>query len=143
MIPLRGRSPATVPARRRLPSGGAILLSALLLAACDVAGEQAKPRAPEPLPQEVCAKAKEAIDTAVRGGALTLNTPTDAVIPQEAWLQMKPAGRDSLLTAMALAATCAGAPRLEQEVTVHSETGTVLGRRVVQTSYSVADALGS
>jgi hypothetical protein len=44
---------------------------------------------------------------------------------------------------MALAATCAGEPRLEQEVTVHSDTGTLLVRRVVQTSYSLADALGS
>jgi hypothetical protein len=97
----------------------------------------------ERLPTEVCTKAKEAVDRVVSAGGMVLNTPTDGVMPQEAWLQMSPAGRNAMLTAMALAATCAGEPRLEQEVVVHSETGQVLARRTVQTSYSVSEALGS
>jgi hypothetical protein len=143
MIPLRGRSRTTVPATGGLISGAATLLGALLLTACDFGAPKAEPPKPEPLPQEVCAKAREAIAGLEKTGALVLNAPTDAIVPQQAWLQMAPAAKDALLTAMAIAATCAAEPRLEQEVTVHSETGTVLGRRVVQTSYSVAEALGS
>jgi hypothetical protein len=133
----------TVPARLKASCAAALLLCALLPGACNFPAEQAEQRLPEPLPREICAKSKAAVDAVVRGGGVVLNSPTDAVVPQQAWLEMAPAARDALLTAMALAATCASEPRLEQEVTVHSETGTVLARRVVQTSYSIADALGS
>ena len=143
MTDRRGQAKPTAPARRLLPSRTAILLSASLLSACGFDETQAPTPAAEPLPKEVCAQSKQAVERLEKSGGLVLNSPTDAVMMQQAWLELTPAARDALLTAMALAATCAGEPRLEQEVTVHSDTGTLLVRRVVQTSYSLADALGS
>ncbi|HEX8583393.1 MAG TPA: hypothetical protein VF680_03165 [Allosphingosinicella sp.] len=113
----------------------------LAVAACDVGDAPAVTPIAERLPAEVCRQAKAALDKSVEGGALVLNSPTDAVIPQEGWFAIDAGGREALQTAMALSAVCAGEPRLEQEVTVHSEDGQVLSRRVIKTSYSTAEAL--
>jgi hypothetical protein len=117
------------------------LVALALLAACDVGEAPAVTPMAERLPPEVCRQAKVALDKSVEGGALMLNSPTDAVIPQEGWFAIDAAGREALQTAMALSAVCAGEPRLEQEVTVHSEDGQVLSRRLIKTSYSTAEAL--
>jgi hypothetical protein len=111
------------------------------LGACDRFEEAPKARVAEPLPSEICDKAKEAVRQITDTGVLMMTGPTEGAIAQEHWLAMQRSHKDALLTAIGLAATCAGEPRLEQEVTLRSETGDVLARQVVTTSYSVGDAL--
>lgn len=117
------------------------LFSLAALASCDSVEEAAPVKMAEPLPAAVCKQATEAVRQVSDTGVLMLSNPTEGVIALEYWLPLKRSHKDSLLTAIGLAATCAGEPRLEQEVTLRSETGTVLARQVVQTSYSAAEAL--
>lgn len=117
-----------------------LCLTVAALTACDASPPPPVAQA-ERLPDEVCRQAKEALDKSVAQGAVVLNSPTDAVVPREAWFAISPQARDALQTAMALAAVCAGAPRLEQAVTVHSDEGEVMSRKTVKTSYSTAEAL--
>lgn len=122
--------------RRHLP---AIALAAAL-GACHPPVEEPK-ALPERLPGPVCDQARQAVEKMSDSGALVLKTPVDGVIPQEVWIPAAPAAKDAMLNAIGLAATCGGEPRLEQEVTIHSEYGDLMTRRVVKTSYSTADAL--
>jgi hypothetical protein len=111
------------------------------LAACDKFEEAPKAKVAEPLPAAICDKAKEAVRQITDAGVLMMTSPTEGAIAQEHWLAMQRPQKDALLTAIGLAATCGGEPRLEQEVTLRSQTGDVLARQVVTTSYSVGDAL--
>jgi hypothetical protein len=111
------------------------------LGACDRFEEAPKVKVAEPLPAAICDKAREAVRQITDSGVLMMTGPTEGAIAQEHWLAMQRSHKDALLTAIGLAATCAGEPRLEQEVTLRSETGDVLARQVVTTSYSVGDAL--
>lgn len=118
----------------------AALAALVLAAACHAPPEQPKAVA-EPLPSEVCDQAKEAVAKLTDGGALVLRTPTDGVMQQDVWVPAAPKAKDAMLNAIGLAATCAGQPQLEQEVTIHSEYGELMTRRLVKTSYSTAEAL--
>jgi hypothetical protein len=122
-------------------SAGAIALAIASLSGCDRFEEAPKARVAEPLPAAICDKAKEAVRQITDTGVLMMTSPTEGAIAQEHWLPMSRPQKDALLTAIGLAATCAGEPALEQEVTLRSETGDVLARQVVTTSYSVGDAL--
>jgi hypothetical protein len=129
--------------RRVQPSSLFMLLlpAGLVTAGCD-GHEEAPPTATaERLPGEVCDKARKTLAELEGAGVLTLNTPTDGVVEQRAWVPMRANGQTAVLSAIGLAATCSGEPQLEQEVTIHSPDGEVLARRAVKTSYSTADAL--
>ena len=119
----------------------AMAIALASLGACDRFEEAPKAKAAEPLPPAICDKAKEAMRQITDSGVLIMSGPTEGAIAQEHWLPMSRSQKDALLTAIGLAATCAGEPRLEQEVTLRSETGDVLARQVVTTSYSVGHAL--
>jgi hypothetical protein len=113
-----------------------ILAILIVLPACEP--EPAPPRVASALPGKVCADARAAVKAAAESNALILNSPVEAMIMHEAWLGMPQAHRDALAQAMGIAATCAeGRPRLEQEVVIRSDTGIVLSRRVVETSFSL------
>ena len=87
------------------------------------------------LPKEVCDQAQEALKGASQTGGVVLSSPVEGMIAHEVWLRMSPESRDGLAQAMGIAATCGeGAPRLQQEVVIRSETGMVLTRRFVETS---------
>jgi len=91
-----------------------------------------------PIPKEICDQAQAAVEKLTEAGALILRSPTEGMIAQEAWLHIPEAPRDGLIRAVGIAATCAeGMPTLEQEVTIRSETGVVLSRRIVETSFSL------
>ncbi len=110
----------------------------VLLAACEPAPE---PRPPATaLPKKICDDAEAAVKEATKTGALILNSPVEAMIAQASWLPLPEDQRDGLTRAMGIAATCAGEPRHEQEVVIRSETGTILTRRIVETSFSLPDS---
>jgi hypothetical protein len=110
-----------------------VILAAL--AACE---PEPEPRIAAALPKSVCDEAQAAMKEATKTGAMLLNNPLEGMIAQEAWLQMPESHRDSLTRTMGLAATCAGGtPQLQQEVMIRSETGTILTRRIIETSYSM------
>jgi hypothetical protein len=78
------------------------------------------------------------LQEAIKGNAIILSSPVEATIAQETWLPISEAQRDGLTRAMAIAAVCAeGTPKLEQEIVIRSETGMILTRRIVQTSFSL------
>jgi hypothetical protein len=106
-----------------------------VLASCQ--GDVPKPEA-APLPQSMCDEAEAAVKQLTQSGAVILSSPLEAAMAQESWLALPEDQRESLTRAMGMAATCAGGvPKLEQEVTIRSETGMVLTRRVVRTSVSL------
>jgi hypothetical protein len=83
-------------------------------------------------------EAQTAVTQATKGNAIILSSPVEAMIAQESWLPMPEAQRDGLTRAMAIAAVCAeGIPKHEQEIVIRSESGMVLTRRTVQTSFSL------
>ncbi len=110
-----------------------------LLAGCEP--EPPEPRPPATaLPKKICDDAQAAMKEATKSGALILNSPVEAMISQEAWLPLPEAQRDGLTRAMGVAATCAGGPQHQQEVVIRSETGTILTRRTIETSFSFPDS---
>ena len=116
----------------------AILLGCMIvaIAACH---PEPTPRAATPIPAEICDDAQAAVGQLTEAGALFLETPTEGVIAQEAWLSMPAEPRDGIIRAVGIAATCAeGTAKLQQEVTIRSETGMVLTRRIVETSFSLS-----
>jgi hypothetical protein len=117
------------------------LAAAALLASCGFPAEEKPVVAAERLPQAVCDRAKAAVAELTDKGALVLNTPTDGVMSQEAWVPVPANAKEAMMNAIGLAATCAGEPQLEQEVTIHSEFGDLMMRRIVKTSFSAGDAL--
>lgn len=118
----------------------AALTAIVCLVGCELDSREERPAATA-LPKKICDDAKAAVNEATKGGAVILNSPVEAVISQEAWLPLPEAQRDGLTRAMGIAATCAGGtPRHEQEVVIRSETGTVLTRRVIETSFSLPDS---
>ena len=116
---------------------GISLIGALaLLTACDPVAPP-KPVATA-LPAQVCKEAQAAVAEATKSSAIVLSTPLEATMAHESWLPMPEAQRDGLTRAIGIAATCAeGTPKLEQEVVIRSETGMILTRRVVATSFSM------
>jgi hypothetical protein len=112
----------------------ALVATIALLAGCDQA---APPKVATALPKKVCEDAQAAVTQATKSGAVVVNSPVEVMIAQESWLPMPEAQRDGLTRALGIAATCAGGvPKLEQEVVVRSDTGMVLTRRIIQTSFS-------
>jgi hypothetical protein len=110
---------------------------AILVALCGCEPDVPQRPVASALPKKVCDEAREAMTGATKTGGLILDSPVEGIIAHEAWLPMPEDHRDALTRTMGIAATCAeGIPRLEQEVVIRSETGMVLTRRVVQTSFS-------
>jgi hypothetical protein len=110
--------------------------AAALVAGCDRTA--APPPAAAALPDSVCKDAQAAVQAVTANGAVLLTSSVEASLAHESWLAMPEEQRASLTRAMGLAATCSsGLPKLEQEVTIRSETGQVLTRRTVETSLSI------
>jgi hypothetical protein len=113
-----------------------LIATAVLLAGC---GETEVPK-PEAsmVPAQTCREAQVAVSKATEGNAILLSSPIEATIAYESWLPMPEAQREGLTRAMAIAAVCSeGTPKLDQEIVIRSETGMVLTRRIVQTSFSL------
>jgi hypothetical protein len=114
----------------------AVFAILLLLPACEAEPQQ-RP-APTALPKKICDDAQAAVDQATKSGALVLTSPVEAMIAQESWLPIPEAQRDGLTRAMGIVATCkGGAPKHEQEVVIRNETGMILTRRIIPTSFSM------
>jgi hypothetical protein len=114
-----------------------LFCSLLALSSCD---EPRKVNQAQALPRAICDKAKQAVVNLTLDG-LILEKPAEGQIPQAIWLRLSRMGKDGVLTSIALNATCEGGAQLEQQVTLRDESGNVLARRIVQTSYSVGEAL--
>ena len=127
----------------RLPFFALLLAICFGTTGCDAFKEEPKVEVAERLPPKVCDEVSKTLLKLESEAVLTLNTPTDGVMERTAWIALRPGEKTALLTSIGLAATCASAPRLEQEVTLHSPDGELLARRVVKTSYSLDDALGA
>lgn len=121
--------------------GGALAL--LALAACG--GEtapQETARTVAPPPAKLCAKAKEAVATLTKSGALVLDGPAEGTISEQIWLGMGAAGQDQFAQLLAFNAACASAaPTAEQQIMLRGESGMVLTNRIVETSPDAASLL--
>ena len=108
-------------------------LAAGLLGACQPEPE-APPPAP-PLPAAVCDKAREGLERLSKTGGFEYDENGEATIDQASWLALSHYDRDQLGQVLAFHAACgAKEPPREQTVTIRSEYGTVLTRRIVETS---------
>ena len=115
-----------------------VILLGCVIAAFTACHPEPTPRAATPIPAEICDEAQAAVAELTEAGALFLNSPTEGVIAQEVWLRTPSAPRDGIIRAVGIAATCAkGTAKLQQEVTIRSETGMILTRRIVETSFSL------
>ena len=110
----------------------------LLILLGALAGCHKAPEAPQalegPIPMQICAETKKALDTLAAQGGTEFNDKGEATVEHAIWLAMVPDQRDSIARALAFRASCAsGRQSKEQEVTIRSEEGMVLAHRFVST----------
>lgn len=121
---------------------GAIAL--LALAACGgppVEQDSAERVVARP-PAQLCAKAKEAVGTLTKSGALVLDAPAEGTISEQVWLGMGTARQDQFAQLLAFNAACAAdQPTAEQQIMLRGDTGVVLTNRIVETSPDTASLL--
>ena len=116
---------------------GWVLLGTGFIAACQQQAEAPPPAAP--LPKAVCDKAQEGLERLSKAGAFRYDAQGEATIEQASWLGLTHYERDGLGQALAFHAACASQePPREQTVTIRSENGTVLTRRVVETNVDLS-----
>ena len=124
----------------RKASLGSAALALGVIAACQQQPEPPPP--PAPLPAAVCEKAREALERISKTGAFEFNAQAEATIDQASWLALSHHDRDQLGQVLAFHAACAAPePSREQTVIIRSEYGTVLTRRVVETSVDLSQIL--
>ena len=108
------------------------LAGLLLLAACGGAPAPETKQAVR-LPEKTCSDAREGLAALEANATLDQDGAGSATIFQEAWLQIPAGQRETIANSLAVVAACAAPePVAEQEVTITSETGTVLMRRTVE-----------
>ena len=115
------------------------------VAAALLAGCQQQPEAPPPaarLPAKVCDNARQGLERLSGTGTFEYKANGEATIDQATWLSLSPHDRDQLGQVLAFHAACgADEPPREQIVTIRSEYGMVLTRRVVETSADLSRIL--
>jgi hypothetical protein len=105
----------------------------LLAASCHQAPPPPQPLA-GPVPKQICAEVKKALDAMSSQGGMDYKDDGQATIEQAAWLQISEDQRDAVAHALGFHASCAaGVQKEDQEISVRSEAGIVLMRRIVDT----------
>ncbi len=95
-----------------------------------------------PLPEKVCAQAKDGLTQLKGKVGIEIGGPGEAIVEQGVWLGMGASGHDQLAQLLAFDAACAQAtPPREQEITIRNESGVVLMRRVVETGVDLSQIL--
>ncbi len=109
-------------------------LLALLASACHEQPDTA-PKMASRLPEQVCRQAKEALEKLRASGGFEQMKPGEAMIPEQAWLDMPPDNRDQMAQLLGYHSACeAEEPTTEQTVRIRSEYGRVMAERIVTTS---------
>lgn len=114
-------------------------LLCLVLSACfDV---PSTPKKAMRLPDQVCSQVREAIEK-LDEGTFQLTKPGEAVMPDQAWLELPPEARNQLAQLIGYDAACrASEPSLEQTVVIRSEVGRVITERTVETNPDLSTLL--
>lgn len=111
------------------------------LAACHKAPEAPQP-IEGPIPAQICAETKKALDTLAAQGGTEFTDKGEATVEHSIWLSMGTEQRDSLARTLAFRAGCAsGRQSKEQEITIRSDEGMVLMHRFVSTRVDVQSVL--
>ena len=107
----------------------------LALAAC---GSEPPPPPEAPArrpPEPACAQARTELGQQGRGGRLLFEETGEAMMEHESWIRMSDAQRDALVGRLAVIAACnAPEPVSEVEITIRSESGSVITERRVTPS---------
>lgn len=120
-------------------TSGTTALLCLVLSACFEAPTAQRKAAR--LPDQVCKQARQAIEK-LGEGAFQLTKPGEAVMPDQAWLELPPEARDQLAQLIGYDAACrASEPSLEQTVVIRSEVGRVITERTVETNPDLSTLL--
>ena len=118
---------------------GTTALLCLVLSACFEA-PTAQKKAMR-MPDQVCKQVRDAIEK-LGDGAFQLTKPGEAVMPDQAWLELQPEARDQLAQLIGYDAAChASEPSLEHTVVIRSEVGRVITERTVETSPDLSTLL--
>ena len=124
---------------RRIGSGIAALLC-LALQGCYEAPPT--PKTTVRLPEEVCKQAREGLEKLAQGSAFELIKPGEAMIPDQAWLELSPDSRNQLAQLVGYDAACrASEPSAEQTVVIRSEMGRLITQRIVPTRADLSTLL--
>ena len=114
--------------------------TALLLAGCYEAPPT--PKTTARLPEEVCKQAREGLEKLSEGSPFELLKPGEAMMPDQAWLELVPEARNQLAQLIGYDAACrASEASAEQTVVIRSETGRLITQRVVPTSADLSTLL--
>ena len=113
----------------------AATLAALLLAGC---GPEPAPEPERPArrpPEQACEQARAELERQSRGASFLFEESGEAMIEHARWIRLSEAQRDALIQPLATLAACAAPqPVREVEITVRSETGTVILQRRIRPS---------
>jgi hypothetical protein len=111
-----------------------VLLCAGSVCCTSEAAPEPEPPATRP-PQPACDQARSTLERRSRDGAFLFEESGTAMVSVRDWTSMNQSSRDRLMETLAVIAGCtAASPQREVEVTVRSETGTVLTSRRLRPS---------
>lgn len=111
----------------------------LSLHACELPAEETEDGPGMLPPPQLCSQSRDALAQLEKRAALMRKGPDEVAIAQEIWLQMPEPNRAAIAQAIAIDAVCTSKqPAREREVVIRSETGGVLTRRIIETSFEMA-----
>ena len=118
-----------------------LLVSLLLLAACDgSSAPQPKPTATAP-PAELCSQAEKALEQLKAKAAIDYDSKGEATIMQDAWMRMGAGEHSQFAHLLALHAACASPEGpAERQVRIRNESGIILLENMVPTTIDLGAA---
>ena len=126
--------------RLRARASGMTALLCLALVGCYE--EPPAPKTTLRLPEEVCKQAREGLEKLAEGSQFELIKPGEAMMPDQAWLELAPEARNQLAQLIGYDAACrASEPSAEQTVIIRSEVGRLITERIVSTSADLSKLL--
>lgn len=124
-------------------NGRALLLVLFLTSCGELPGEaNLAEAAPAPVPREICTQVGTGLAELKRKGGIEEDGKGEAVIVEQAWLQMSGEARAELARLIAFNLACGPVgPSAEQSVTFRSEYGRILSQQVVDTRVDIGRML--
>ena len=124
----------------RLLGGGMTAFLSIAVSACSEAPPT--PKTTVRLPEEVCKQAREGLDKLAAGSGFEVVKAGEAVIAEQAWLDLPPDTRNQLAQLIGYDAACrASEASSEQTVVIRNEMGRVITERIVPTSADFSNLL--
>lgn len=118
-----------------------LLVSVLLLAACDAPSTPKQPTTVAAPPKELCDQAGKALEQLKTKGAIDYDSKGEATIPQDAWMRMSASEHSQFARMLAFHAACASPDgAAERQVRIRNEGSVILLENMVPVTVDLGAA---